>query len=530
MLGGFKMNFKNFKKYFVIFGLLLGISISFCMIPSDKWENVPEEIEPINAPFAMPQLKRPAIPDQEFNIEKYGAKKGDNSKNVDINTEAIHKAIEAAHKKGGGKVVIPGGEWWTGPIHLMSNINLYVDKDAVVHFSKNIEDYLPVVLQRHEGVEAYNYSSLIYGRDIENIALTGKGLLNGNGKHWWEWAEKNSDQITERTIATKVPLSRRMYGKGAGEEGMRPPFVCFMSCKNILVEGVTLKDTPFWNILPVYSQNIIVRDVTIMSKKAPNGDGVNPSSCQNVLIEYNHFETGDDAVTIKSGLNEEGLKINMPTKNVVVRNYKAVDVQTGSGGIVFGSETSGGIENIYVHDAYFEGCDRGIRFKSERGRGNEVKNIYIHDIEMKDLDQSAINFNTYYHGKAKGIAPTFKDILIHDITIDGVPTAIIMNGLPEEWLKNFTLKNINVKNAKEGARIYRVKNLKLKNIEINSEKRAMEVTDVFEFAIKNLTLNNEVDKTPFLLEGKYTDAVNIEGYSLDKIEYGRPVLKNIINK
>lgn len=524
------MKYEKIQKYLLIFVLIVVVSISFGKSPLDRYENAPKKIEPINAPFDMPQLVRPDIPEKIFNIEDYGAKKGNTSKNIEKNTDAIHKAIEAAHNKGGGKVLIPKGEWWTGPIHLMSNINLHIDKDAVLHFSENKDDYLPVVLQRHEGVEAYNYSPLIYGKDLKNIALTGEGLLNGHGQHWWKWAEKNRGEVTSRIIATKVPLSKRMYGKGAGQEGMRPPFVCFMSCENILVESVTLKDTPFWNILPVYSQNIIVRDVTILSKKAPNGDGVNPSSCQNVLIEYNHFETGDDAVTIKSGLNEEALKIDMPTKNVVVRYYKAVDVQTGSGGIVFGSETSGGIENVYVHDAYFEGCDRGIRFKSERGRGNTVKNIFIHDIEMKDLDQSAINFNTYYHEEAKGVAPTFQDIKIHDVTIDGVPTAIIMNGLPEEWLKNFTLKNIKVKNAKEGARIYRVKNLKLENIDISSEERAMEVTDVFELDINDLTLSNSVSKKPFLLQGKYTDAVRIKGFPLDKIEFGAPVTKDMVNR
>ena len=518
------MTTQTTRKIFVALILFLAFGMSAAPASPDEPQEVPEEIAPVNAPFDMPDLKRPNFPDNTFNIKNYGAEMGADSE--DRNTEAIHKAIEAAHKAGGGKVIIPAGDWWTGPIHLKSNINLHISKDAVVHFSEDKEDYLPVVLQRPEGVEAYNYSPLIYARDVENIALTGKGTLNGHGRHWWEWEEKHS--YTPRTEATKVPLSRRRYGKGAGQEGMRPNFVVFWKSKNILVEGITLKDSPMWNINPVYCENIIVRDITVLSKEAPNGDGINPSSCKNVLIEYNHFETGDDAVVLKSGLNEDGLRINIPTKNVVVRNYKAVDVQTGSGGIVFGSETSGGIENVYVHDAYFEGCDRGIRFKSERGRGNSIENIYIHDIQMKDLDNSAINFNAYYHEDARGEAPLFKNINIRDIKIDGVPTAIIMNGLPEKWLEDFTFRNIQVKNAVEGARIYRVKNLTLENVEINSEERAMEVTDVFELDIKNLKLDNQVNQTPFLLEGKYTGAVNIEGYSTDNIELGENLPEDVM--
>jgi len=518
------MKTPSIHKYFVTLILFLAFGMSAAATSPDEPVKVPEEIAPVNAPFDMPDLKRPEFPDNTFNIKDYGAEAGSDGK--DQNTKAIHAAIEDAHKAGGGKVLIPEGEWWTGPIHLMSHINLHVAENAVVHFSKDKEDYLPVVLQRPEGVQAYNYSPLIYARDVENIALTGKGTLNGHGRHWWEWAENNSH--TPRIEATKVPLSRRTFGKGAGEEGMRPNFIVFWKSSDILVEGITLKDSPMWNVNPVFCENIIVRDITVLSKEAPNGDGINPSSCKNVLIEYNHFETGDDAVVLKSGLNEEGLKIGIPTKNVVVRNYKAVDVQTGSGGIVFGSETSGGIENVYVHDAYFEGCDRGIRFKSERGRGNSIENIYIHDIQMKDLDNSAINFNAYYHEEARGAAPLFKNINIRDIQIDGVPNAIIMNGLPEKWLEDFTFRNIDVKNSQEGARIYRVKNLTLENVTINAKERAMEVSDVFEFNVKNLNLDNQVNKTPFLLDGKYTGAVNIKGYPVDHIELGENLPENVM--
>ncbi len=480
-------------------------------------ENVPEEIAPIHAPFEMPDMKRPDFPDNTFNIEAYGAVRG--ADNKEKTTKAISKTIEAAHKAGGGKVLIPEGEWWTGPIHLKSNINLHVMEMAAVHFSKDKKDYLPVVRQRPEGVEAFNYSPLIYARNVKNIAITGKGILHGHGKHWWEWA--NNHSYTHREKATKIPLSQRKYGKGAGEEGMRPNFVVFWKSRNILVEGITLKNSPMWNINPVYCENIIVRGITVLSKKAPNGDGINPSSCKNVLIEYNHFETGDDAVVLKSGLNEEGLKIDIPTKNVVVRHYKAVDVRTGSGGIVFGSETSGGIENVYVHDAYFEGTDKGIRFKTERGRGNVVQNIYIHDIRMKDLDHEAITFNMYYSGPGvTGPSPLVRNIEIRNVTIDGVPRGIHLRGLPDKWLENFTFENISVKNAIEGVRISRVKNLTLKNVTIHSERQAMVASDVFELKMEGLELKDQSGKAPLLIKGTESGAIYTHEFPTEKISLG----------
>src|SRR5699024_10919253 len=311
----------------------------------------------------------------------------------------------------------------SGPIHLMSNINLQVAGGAAVYFSEDKEDYLPVVRQRFEGVEAYNYSPMIYAFKLKNVAVTGKGTLDGQGDHWWEWAE--GKDFGERTEVTKVPLSRRKYGKGAGLEGMRPHFMIFWKSENILVEGITLKDSPMWNVHLLYSNKAIVRDVTVNSLRAPNGDGVVLDSSSDVLVEYNHFQTGDDAVVLKSGVNEEALKIDIPTQNIVVRNFEARNVRTGSGGIVFGSETSGGIKNVYVHDAHFEGTDRGIRFKTERGRGNVIENIYIRDITMKDIESQAINFNSYYSGPGiTGPAPAIRNIDIRNIQIDGVPEPI----------------------------------------------------------------------------------------------------------
>lgn len=490
--------------------------------------DVPKNIAPVDAPFEMPKLERPTFPDTTFDIRDYGAvSKAEDS--TFKNTNAFHKTIEAASEAGGGTVLVPKGNWQSGPIHLKSNINLHIVEGATVHFSTDKQDYLPVVLQRHEGVEAYNYSPMIYAKNLKNVAITGSGTLDAHGEHWWKWYEKHG--APPRGIATKTPLSRRDFGKGAGNEGMRPNFIIFWNSENILVEGITLKDTPMWNVHLVYSKRAIVRDITVNSLEAPNGDGVVLDSSQDVLVEYNRFQTGDDAVVLKSGFNKDGLEIDIPTKNIVVRNFEARNVRTGSGGIVFGSETSGGIENVYVHSANFVATDRGIRFKTERGRGNIVENIYIRDINIRDVNYHAINFNTFYTGPGvTGPAPLLRNIDIRDVNIDGAPSAIVMTGLPEKWLENITLQDITVKNVDEGARITRVKNLRLKNVEISSQQRAMVIDDSYQVFLQNVTLSDNTGNNPLLLQGDYTGAIFTDDFPRDQIKLGENLSQEIIQK
>jgi polygalacturonase len=271
-----------------------------------------------------------------------------------------------------------------------------------------------------------------------------------------------------------------------------------------------------WNVHPVYSENIIVRGITVQSLESPNGDGIVPDSCKNVLIEYNHLETGDDAVVIKSGLNEDGLKIGIASENIVVRNFTARDVRTGSGGIVFGSETSGGILNVYVHDAYFDGCDRGIRFKTTRGRGNIIENIYIDNVEMKNIENQAINFNSYYERGATGKSPLFRNIFISNVRVNGARTAIEMIGLPEKWLENINVKNAAFENVENGVLAHRVKELKLEDISITSKGRSITLDDVFEVTIKNVNISGQ--RLPFLVDGSESGAITIEGLSPGQVK------------
>ncbi len=501
-------------------GIVVGTLLSGGMVLAVQktGSGEPVAIAPIKAPFEMPQLKRPSFPDQTFDIRDYGAvqcKWEDDEKHK--STEAIRKAIIACHENGGGKVLIPEGDWLIGPIHLKSNVNLHVAEGAVVHFSNDLEDYLPVVHVRCEGVEAYNYSPLIYAPFVENIAITGRGTLHGHGRWWWRWARNNNRG--NRIEASKVSLEERQYGKGGGREGMRPTFIVPWKAKNILIEGITLEESPMWNVHPVYSENIIVRGITVHSLESPNGDGIVPDSCKNVLIEYNHLETGDDAVVIKSGLNEDGLKIGIASENIVVRNFTARDVRTGSGGIVFGSETSGGIRNIYVHDAYFDGCDRGIRFKTTRGRGNVIENIYVENVEMKNIEAQAINFNSYYERGATGKSPLFRNVYINNVRVNGARTAIEMIGLPEKWLENINLKNAVFENVLNGAIAHRVKELVLEDVSIKSSGRPIALDDVFEATIKNVNLSGH--HPPVFIGGSESGAITIEGLKSDHVEFAR---------
>ncbi|SMO94178.1 glycosyl hydrolase family 28 protein [Gracilimonas mengyeensis] len=485
-----------------------------------------EDIAPINAPFEMEQLDRSSIPDRTYDIRDFGAVPMSEDEDFK-NTGAFHRAIETAAADGGGRILVPKGKWFTGPIHLKSNLNLHLADGAEIVFSEDKQDYLPVVRQRHEGVEAYNYSPMIYAYKVNNVSITGKGVLNAQGDHWWEWFEEHG--APPRASATKVPLSRRDWGKGAGHEGMRPSFVVFWKSEDILIEDITLNDSPMWNLHMIYSKRIIIRGVTINSLQAPNGDGVVLDSSSEVLVEYNHFETGDDAVVLKSGLNEEALEINIPTENVVVRNFEARKVRTGSGGVVFGSETSGGIRNVYVHNALFDGSDRGIRFKTERGRGNVVENIYIHDVIMRNITYQAINFNTFYTGpEATGPSPLLRNISIKDVEIDGVPIAIELVGLPEKWIENITLENITVKNSEQGARITRVKNMTMKNVEIHSEQRAMIVEDAYELFLDSVTLEDQVDEKPLLFTGRHTGAIFTDDFPLDQMEFSDGLTEEIV--
>ena len=416
--------------------------------------------------FEMPDLVVPEFPDAEFNIVDYGAVEGGTSKV----TAAIQKAIDACHEAGGGSVIIPEGEWLTGAIKMKSFVNLHVSKGAVVKFTQEFEDYLPVVFTRWEGMECYNYAAPIYGYGLRNIAITGEGLLDGQGDFWWDWKRTKQGATAKRLyqmIVDGVPPTERILG--TQEDGMRPNFVQFIACQGILIENVTFKNGPMWTIHPVYCSDMIVRGMKVKTV-GPNNDGINPDSSRNLLIEDCYFSTGDDCVVLKSGLNEDGWRVGRPTENVVIRNIFAHE---GHGGVVCGSEMSGSVRNVYAHNSVFVGTDRGFRVKSMRGRGGVVENIWIEDIKMKNMGGQAIRLNMFYGSStvkpATDIPAAFRNFYIRNIECDGAARAIEITGLPELAIENIHMENLVIK-ANEGIKITDGIHLSIKNLDLETSK------------------------------------------------------------
>jgi unsaturated rhamnogalacturonyl hydrolase len=481
---------------------------------------IPDEIAPIDAPFRMPDLSRPTFPDRTIDIRDHGAEAGRDT----TDTEAINAAISACHEAGGGRVVIPEGDWQSGTIRMASNVDLHIEDGATVHFIQDVEAYLPPVLVREEGVESYNLSPLIYARDVENIAITGTGTFDGKWSQFWEEWYENTDGGGDRVAAAKVPLEERDYGWENG--GIRPNFVVPFNARNVLIEGPSFVNSPMWNLQPTYCENVIIRDVTIDNQSA-NGDGVVVDSSKNVLVEYIEVRSGDDAVVMKSGLNEDGRIIDVPTRNVVIRNFTAKEVRTGSGGVVFGSETSGGIHDVYVTDAYFEGTDKGIRFKTAPRRGSYVTNITVEGVRMKDVEGSAMNFNLQYNPSVSGFtmedggpseangrfaAPRLFDLQFKDIYVDGVPRALETAGHKDQPIRELRLENAVFRNVEQGIELEWLDGVHLERVEVQSENTPLALKHVHNVHLESVSLSGS---TPHLVveesQEVYRDGSQIAG-------------------
>jgi len=430
-------------------------------------EGAPETVAAVSAPFDMPQLERPTFPDAVFPIVDYGAEPGGQVKN----TEAINAAIAACAEAGGGIVDVPEGVWLTGAIHLKSNVNLHLSRDAVLRFSEEPKDYLPVVFTRWAGFECYNYSPLIYARDCENIAVTGPGALDGNGRPWWPWFERQADtalRMYREQILKGVLPDERIYG--TPEDGLRPQFISPINCSNVLLEGFTIAQPgPFWTIDLVYCDRVIVRRLRVLTEGGPNTDGLNVDSSTNVLIEHCFFNTGDDCICMKCGMNEDGWRVGKATENVVVRYNRTA---RGHGGTVFGSDTSGGIRNVYVHSCIYQDTDVGIRLKSTRGRGGVVEKLWFENIEMKDIRREAVQITTAYRawmGTTEGKAPTFRDMTLRDIHAVGVGQAARIEGLPEAPIQGLRFENVSIE-AREGFHAEWLEGLEIENVSVQEQE------------------------------------------------------------
>lgn len=424
--------------------------------PAVAWGG--DEIKPLNAPFPMPHPVRPQFPAHVVDIRDHGAVSGGETKN----TAAFARAIAACAEAGGGRVLVPAGRWLTGPIHLRSRIELHLAADAVLVFSDRPEDYLPTVLVRVGGVELFNYSPFIYARDCEDVAITGPGQLDGNSTAWHPWAKKETKEIF-RLAPRGVPVEQRVFG--TPEAAIRPNFVVFLNCRNVLWEGFTIGGGANWMLHPVYCENVIIRRVHVLSD-GPNNDGIDPDSCRNVLIEHCVFDTGDDCVVLKSGYNEDGWRVARPMENLVMRWCSS---QRGHGGLVIGSEMSGDVRNVYLHDCDFEGTDRAVRIKSRRDRGGVVENVWVENLRVKDMQHEVVIMNMDYTADRNQLVtahpPTFRRIHLRNITAAGAPVAIRLTGIEGSPIREITFSDLTIAST-EGVLATHVRDLRFERVRI----------------------------------------------------------------
>jgi len=416
------------------------------------------------APFPMEEIVTPSFPDNIVSIQQFAVEGTQPNRDKSI----IQRAVNACIAQGGGKVVIPQGEWRSGPIHLGSNILLWLEEGATISFSPVYEDYLPVVFTRWEGMECYNYSPLIYANGCENVGVAGAGKLVGNGEAWWHWKKLQQEAANSLCYAESegIAVEQRVYG--TEQAALRPSFIQPIHCRNVLIEGITVVNGPQWMIHPVYSENVIVRGVSIISN-GHNRDGLNPDSCKNVVIEDCSFATGDDCIAINSGMNEDGWRVNKPCENIIIRNCT---MKEGHGGLVIGSGMSGGVRNVYAYNCNIIGGDKGIRLKSMRGRGGYVENIWFENIEINDVREEAIQINMYYEFSTvvpKTVVPSdFNHIYFSNIKGEGAQTAIMIKGLPEQKLDHIHLENIQL-SAKVAFVCSDVATISMGNVQINTQ-------------------------------------------------------------
>ncbi len=464
------------KLLFPTFLVILVLIIAACNPQNDYLKAKWNEAEQI-----VKNLKAPQFPDKSFNIMEFGA---ENDSTFD-SRDAIQKAIDKCTEVGGGTVIVPMGKYYSGgSIFLKNNTNLHFEEGTILYFSVNPADYLPVVLSRWEGVECYNYSALIYAVGKSNIAITGKGILHGKASsdNWWSWKgiskygwqegmPSQNDEAGRPTLLNMnnidIDVTKRVFGDGAY---LRPNFVQFINCQNVLIEGVTFKDSPMWILNPVLCENVIVRGVTLMGF-GPNNDGCDPESCKNVLIEDCFFNTGDDCIAIKSGRNNDGRRINVPAENIIVRNCT---MHEGHGGVVLGSEISGGAKNIFAENCKMDSpnLDRAIRIKTNHFRGGNIEDIFVRNIEVGEVKEAVVKMNLRYDIKNEGgtkFYPTLKNVYIQNITASKSKYAFYFDGLPESKISNVFIDNCKFTGMQKDAYINNIENFEATEVYINKK-------------------------------------------------------------
>ncbi len=454
-------------------------------------------------PFEMGKVSRPDIPDREALLTDFGG----NGNGIASNTQAFKDAIAWLSERGGGHLIVPEGIWFTGPIELLSNIDLHLNPNAIVVFDTDRSLY-PIIGTSFEGLETRRCESPIHAEGASNVSITGGGVIDGNGQDWRackkskltssQWKKKvasggfvnpegncwypseaywKAEQLADMNVLPESLSDEDFEGM---RDFLRPVMVSLRNCTNVLLEDCTFQNSPSWNIHPLLCTNLIVKDVTVRNPwYAQNGDGIDIESCTNTIVVGSSFDVGDDGICVKSGKDEDGRRRGVPTKGLIV---DGCTVYHGHGGFVVGSEMSGGVEDVKVSNCRFLGTDVGLRFKSKRGRGGVVKNIWIENIYMTDIATEALLFDLHYGGKSAVEAledgtqtvavelvpvdettPEFRDIHISDVSCNGAGRAMYFNGIPEMPVRNVELNNCTVK-SKSGAEINFSENVSLKNV------------------------------------------------------------------
>lgn len=427
-------------------------------------------------PKIMKQIKAPVFNGAKYNIADYGAVPDDP---VFLNHKVINSAIALCSSKGGGTVMIPKGIWHTGPVVMKSNVNLHISEGAVLLFTDDIDQY-PTVLTRWEGMDCYNTSPMIYAYEQQNIAITGKGTIDGGSsvKNWWgmrRLAAVPGKELRGRPLLMDwnekgIPVEKRIMGKG---DNMRPQLINFYKCKNILIQDVTLTRPAFWTIHPLMCENMTVRGVTMNTVGAPNGDGCDPESSKNVLIENCFFNTGDDCIAIKSGRNFDGRRWNIPSENIIVRNCR---MQNGHGGVVIGSEISGGYKNLFVEDCEMDSpsLDRVIRIKTNNCRGGVIENIYVRNVNVGQCREAVLKINLVYEPAedcTRDFPPVVKNVYLDNVKCQQSRYGVYIDGFEDlKNVLNINLLNCTWTNVKENNRLEGlVEGLVFRNSTINGE-------------------------------------------------------------
>ena len=381
----------------------------------DAWSQVPQILQRINGP---------QFPDNYFNITNFGAVAGDTNDCL----SAIELAIEACVRAGGGHVVVPAGEFLTGAVHLKSGVDLHLETNAVLLFSTNPTNYLPLVFTRFEGTELYNYSPLIYALGQKNVALTGDGTIDGQAddSNWMAWKNTKSRATLVKMATDGVPVEQRRFGPGFN---LRPGFIEFNRCENVLIQGIHIRRSPMWEIHPLLCTNVTVRGVDIMSHGV-NNDGCDPESCSDVLIEKCLFDTGDDCIAIKSGRNNDGRRVNVPSVNLVIRDCTMRD---GHGGVTIGSEISGSCSNVFVENCAMNSPNLvcALRLKSNAVRGGVLQNIFMRKVNVGTVKDSVLQIDFLYEEGAKGdFKPVAHNVVMENITVAQTPRVLNVRGFP----------------------------------------------------------------------------------------------------